>query len=112
MGSSDPTSPRRKASLFNLPGPRARHFSFVLEAAGRKLERALDQLLRSQARLQHIEIVLDLLPGQAIELALLRCRLAGPAEIGAREIRAIAVRPDQIGIEAHQLARSDDAVAG
>ena len=28
MGSSDPTSPRRKASLFNLPGPRARHFSF------------------------------------------------------------------------------------
>ena len=28
MGSSDPTSPRRKASLFNLPGPWARHFSF------------------------------------------------------------------------------------
>src|SRR3546814_11741507 len=23
-----PTSPRREASLFNLPGPRARHFSF------------------------------------------------------------------------------------
>jgi hypothetical protein len=32
MGSSDPTSPRRKASLFNLPGLRARHFSFVLVA--------------------------------------------------------------------------------
>ena len=32
MGSSDPTSPRRKASLFNLPGLRARHFSFGLVA--------------------------------------------------------------------------------
>ncbi|MDH3472596.1 MAG: hypothetical protein OEM59_02795 [Rhodospirillales bacterium] len=29
MGSSDPTSPRREASLFNLPGFRARQF-FVL----------------------------------------------------------------------------------
>src|SRR5262245_39454952 len=34
QGSSDPTSPRREASLFNLPGLRARHFSFRAAPSG------------------------------------------------------------------------------
>src|SRR5689334_9125564 len=39
-GSSDPTSPRREASLFNLPGLRARHFSFGLGVDPPPLPRA------------------------------------------------------------------------
>src|SRR5215470_303267 len=59
QGSSDPTSPRREASLFNLPGLRARHFSFhadrssveplvlqVLVQVGDELRVAIEQLGR------------------------------------------------------------------
>src|SRR6185369_13358336 len=88
------------------------HAIAVLETACGKLEGTLDQLLRGEAGLQHVDVEMDLLPGQAIELALLRRRLARAAEISAREIGAIAVGTDQVGVEADQLARADDAVAG
>jgi hypothetical protein len=67
----------------------------------------LGHLAEGLSRFQDPDVVLDLLVGGGIEPLLLIARLTVTAQPRPRDIRAIAVRPDQVGVEAHQFSRLD-----
>src|SRR5258708_36808288 len=54
---------------------------------------------------------MDLLEGEAVELALLGRGAAGTAAEAARDVGAIAEGADEVGVEADEVAGTDDAVA-
>ena len=71
----------------------------------------LGQLAEGHPGLEQLDVVMDLLPGQAVQPALLVARPAGPTEVGARDVGAVAEGPDQVGVVGDQVARPDHPVA-
>src|SRR5258708_28562763 len=54
---------------------------------------------------------MDLLEGEAVELALLGRGAAGTAAEAARDVGAIAEGADEVGVEADEVAGPDDTIA-
>ncbi len=80
--------------------------------AVRDAPRALRVLAESEAGPQQLAVVLHLLAREGVEVALRRRRASAPAEEGAADVRAVSVGADQVGVEADDIARLDDAVRG
>ena len=76
---------------------------------GPRLPGGLDE---THARLQDVDVELDLLVGKRIEPALLIRRPSGTAEPGAADVRAIAERADKVGVETNELASPDHPTRG
>src|SRR5262249_53699191 len=93
------------------PDAMENHGVAVRCAAVGQAEALLGHLAEAHARLDQVDVVVDLLVGEAVEPLLLVARPSRPAEEGAREIGAIAEGANEVGVEAYQLAGADDAVA-
>src|SRR5208282_6551026 len=90
-----------------------RHAGIAVPHEGvRDAPRELARLAKIETGLhQLVDVVMDLFHRQAVDAPLFGARLAGAAEICARDVGAIAERPDEVGIETHEVARPAQAVA-
>ena len=68
----------------------------------------LGQLREPEAGAQQRQVGGDVLAGDLVELALLVRGASPAADPGARDVRAVSVRPDEVGVEGDQVAVLDD----
>ena len=88
------------------------HVRVAIRIVGlRKRERLLGDLAEAHARLQQSEVVPDLLDRERIHLPLVGVRLARTRVERARDVAAESHRPDHVGVERHEVAGADHAVA-
>ena len=68
----------------------------------------LGQLREPEARAQQLQVGGDVLAGDLVQLALLVRRAPLAADPGARDVRAVPVWPDEVGVEGDQVPFRED----